>query len=332
MPQSRINLRHLRYIAAAAEAHSFRGAARLLGVEQSAISRAIREVEDALGGALFVRTFRGVDLTEIGRHFLLEAACGVERIETAVSRAQAGSIACNSLRIGVFGPLTMGFLAELFEAFRRERPMVGLRFSEGSCEELISDMRRGQLDVGVVAETSPGHGFAMTHLWREPVYLAMPESDPLADQKAVQWRDLRGRHFVVTDLPTGDFAKAYLERNLEAQSNALQIEQLSVTRESLMQIVAHGGGVTIAGSAHVRLGLSGVTFRLIEDAMLRYGAVYSTGSRQRHLERLLTLARALSEKDQAWFARQQLMRPEHRRVPHVDCYRGARGRTPDRLQ
>jgi hypothetical protein len=66
--------------------------------------------------------------------------------------------------------------------------------------------------------------------------------------------------------------------------------------------------------------------------MLRYSAIHSSGSLHRDLDRLLTLAKSLSERDPAWFARQGLMRPQHRRVPHVDCHRGARGRTPDRLQ
>ena len=160
----------------------------------------------------------------------------------------------------------------------------------------------------------------------------MRDGDPLADQKALRWDDLRHRHFVVTDLPTGDFAKNYLIRNLQTSPGDLQIEQLSVTRESLMQIVAHGDGVTIAGSAHVRHGLPGIVFRLIEDAVLRYGAVHPRGALHRNLERLLSLAKSFSERDDAWFARQRLMRPEHRRVPHADRHRGACGRTPDRLQ
>ncbi len=99
-----------------------------------------------------------------------------------------------------------------------------------------------------------------------------------------------------------------------------------------MQIVAHGGGVTIAGRAPVRFGLSGITFRLIEDAMLRYGVVHSSGALPRDLERLLMLAKSLSERYQAWFTWQRLIRPGHRRGPRVDRLRGVRGRTPDRLQ
>jgi DNA-binding transcriptional LysR family regulator len=332
VPRSKIELRHVRYIIAAAESGSFRRAAQDLGVEQSAISRRIRDVEDEIGAQLFRRHSAGVHLTEIGRQFLRQASPVAHQIGSALESARTIAVAGRHLRIGVFGPLTMGFLSELFGAFRRDRPGTRLQFSEASSPELIAAVRRGQLDVGVVAEASPGRGYAMTHLWNEPVYLAMAESDPLADRKAVRWCDLRNHHFVVTDLPTGDFAKAYLERQLMAPRDALRIEQLSVTRESLMQIVAHGGGVTIAGSAHVRFGHSGITFRLIEDAMLRYGAVHSSGALPRDLERLLMLAKSLSERDQAWFTRQRLIRPEHRRGPRVDRLRGVRGRTPDRLQ
>lgn len=332
MPRSKIELRHVRYIMAAAESGSFRRAAQDLGVEQSAISRRIRDVEDEIGAKLFRRHSAGVDLTEIGKQFLHQASPGAHQIGSALARARTGAAKGRYLTVGVFGPLTMGFLPELFGAFRCDRPGTRLRFSEASTPDLIAAVRRGQLDIGVVAGASPGQGYAITHLWEEPVYLAMPEGDPLADQKAIRWCELRDRHFVVTDLVTGDFAKAYLERQLQVPRNALRVEQLSVTRESLMQIVAHGGGVTIAGSAHVRSGLSGVTFRPIEDAMLRYGAVHSRGTLHRDLEHLLTLSKSFSEKDQARFVRQRLIRHELRREVRADRYRGARGRTPDRLQ
>lgn len=332
VPRSKIELRHVRYIIAAAERGSFRRAAQDLGVEQSAISRRIRDVEEEIGAQLFRRHSAGVDLTEIGKQFLHQASPGARQIGSALESARSVAATGRHLRVGVFGPLTIGFLSELFSVFRRDRPRAKLRFSEAGSPELIAAVRRGQLDVGVVAEASPGRGYGMTHLWNEPVYLAMPESDPLAGQEAIRWGDLRDRQFVVTDLPTGHFAKQYLKRHLGAPPDELRIEQLSVTRESLMQIVAHGGGVTIAGSAHVRLGLSGITFRLIEDAMLRYGAVHSSGPLHGDLESFLSVANSLAMRDPAWFARQRLIRPEHRPELRAGRHRGARGRTPGRLQ
>jgi DNA-binding transcriptional LysR family regulator len=185
VPRSKIELRHVRYIIAAAESGSFRRAAQDLGVEQSAISRRIRDVEDEIGAQLFRRHPAGVDLTDIGKQFLNQAAPGARQIGSALDGARTVANRGRYLRIGVFGPLTMGFLSELFGAFRGDRPGVKLRFSEGSCSELIAAVRRGQLDVGIVAEAMPGKGFDVTHLWAEPVYVAISDGDPLADQKAV---------------------------------------------------------------------------------------------------------------------------------------------------
>jgi DNA-binding transcriptional LysR family regulator len=332
MRHIKVELRHVHYVLAAAESGSFRSAGRLLSVEQSAVSRRIRDVEDEIGAQLFRRHSTGVELTEIGKQFLRQARAGASQIGSAIDCARTTAGAEQHLSVGLVGPLTLGFLLELFKAFRRERPGIRLHFTEDGSPELIAALRRRQLDVGFVVEVSPGRGYEVTQLWNEPVYLAIPEGDPLADQETVRWNELRDRHFVVTDLSTGRFAKDYLLRHIPAPRDALRIEQLSVTRESLMQIVAHGDGVTIAGSAHVRHGLPGIAFRLIENAVLRYSAVHPRGAHHRNLERLLALAKSFSQRDDAWFARQRLMRPEHRRVPHVDCHRGARGRTPDRLQ
>lgn len=327
-----ISLRQIRYVIAAAEAGSFRRAGRRLGIEQSAISRRIREVEVSIGARLFYRHPAGVKLTQMGILFLETSRLGIGKIDSAFEEARSRATIERCIAIGLFGPLTMGFLPELFEVFRKDRPDIRVRFSEGSAPELIAAVRRGHLDVGVVAGASPSRGLNVASLWSEPLYLVLPDGDPLADQMTVSWCDLRDKHFVVTDLPTGDFAKAYLERHLGARPHNPPIERLSVTRESLMQIVAHGGGVTIAGSAHARLKLSGVTFRLIEDAILRYGAVHASGPLHRDLERFLSVAKSLSERDQDWFVQQRLIRPEHRPCERVSRRPGVRGRTPDRLQ
>ncbi len=63
-------LRHIRYVIAAAEHHSFRRAASVVGVHQSALSRRIRDLEDELGASLFNRHYGGVELTHAGRNFL----------------------------------------------------------------------------------------------------------------------------------------------------------------------------------------------------------------------------------------------------------------------
>ncbi len=295
--QLRIGLRHIRYVVVASECGSFRRAAQILGVEQSAISRRIREVEIEVGARIFRRHTGGVELTSFGRTFVHEVSAGARQIRSAIEQARAEADRRRELRIGVFGPITIGELPKIIGAFRRERPDVRLLFREAGMRELIQAVRRGQLDVSIVPDREPKGDCGLTPLWEEPVFLAMSEDDPLSETSMVEWADLHDRHFVVTNLPTGDFARDYLKRQIAALGRDLRVEQLPVTRESLMPIIAQGGVLTIAGSAHARSKLDGVTFRPIKDAILRYVAVHNKQPSKADIRRLLTLARSLSSAD-----------------------------------
>ena len=59
-------LRHLRYAVAAADQGSFRRAALAMNIQESAVSRRIRDLEDEIGAALFIRHTGGVTLTQAG--------------------------------------------------------------------------------------------------------------------------------------------------------------------------------------------------------------------------------------------------------------------------
>jgi DNA-binding transcriptional LysR family regulator len=98
-----MELRHLRYLVAAAENGSFSGAARRLHVAQSAISEQLSDLEHEIGVQLFTRSSRKTSLTPAGELFLAKArqilADADHAVETA-RRAQRGEI--GSLSIGFF--------------------------------------------------------------------------------------------------------------------------------------------------------------------------------------------------------------------------------------
>lgn len=84
----KFELRHLRYFIAAAEQRSIRRAARLLSVEPSTVSRRIRDMEDDIGTALFIRGHGGVMLTQAGERFMPRARKALNQL-THVYRAVA---------------------------------------------------------------------------------------------------------------------------------------------------------------------------------------------------------------------------------------------------
>src|SRR5207253_10224871 len=87
---STVELRHLRYFVAVAEAENvLRAATQKLHVSQPAVSRQIRDLEDELGVQLFERTGKAVNLTDAGRVFLREARAVLERTDEAVKNVRA---------------------------------------------------------------------------------------------------------------------------------------------------------------------------------------------------------------------------------------------------
>src|SRR3989442_15197660 len=87
-----MELRHLRYFVAVAEAENVSRAALKLHVSQPALSRQIRDLEDELGFLLLKRSAKSVRLTEAGRAFLAEAHAVLQRVEDAVRAARAIAI------------------------------------------------------------------------------------------------------------------------------------------------------------------------------------------------------------------------------------------------
>src|SRR6516164_8665179 len=138
-----------------AEHLSFRGAARELGVRQAAVSRRVRELEDALGVSLFERSPHGLNITNAGAQFIEGVREGFRQIEHATRMAsEAGRGSRGRLIIGIQPSMGAGFLRELMQVYSRRHPEVAVQLVEGTPPaEHILLVRRRELDVAFVADT-----------------------------------------------------------------------------------------------------------------------------------------------------------------------------------
>ena len=150
-----MDLRHLRYFAAVADAGGVSRAAARLSISQPALSRQIRDLENELGVSLFDRrggrlvlTGEGEDLVARGRQLLTDADSFRERAG-AMRGGDAGII-----RVGV-APLTLESLLPPFLIHHQRRhPGVEVRLTEDSPDRLFARLERGELSVAV---SFPGH-------------------------------------------------------------------------------------------------------------------------------------------------------------------------------
>jgi DNA-binding transcriptional LysR family regulator len=296
MPKCNVEVRHLRFVVTAAEEGSFRRASIKLGVRESTISRQIRDLEDALGSSLFIRRRSGVLLTQAGENFVQRAQCALTQIEYAIrDTGIIGRGGSGVIRIGLFSSLVTGFVAELISRFGEHHREVELEFVEGDHIELIPAIRRHELDIAFVTEPLEIEGFNSVRFWTEQLYVVLAQGDTLARQPEVSFDDIRHRRFIVTEVAPGRDIESFLFRNLSALGHRPDIRRDSVSRQTLMQLVACGRGITLASASVVEARFAGVEYRPLAGCSIPFCGIWSDENDNPAFRRLLSVANTLSK-------------------------------------
>lgn len=294
MPGSSIELRHISYVVAASEHGSFRRAAAALGVQESAISRRVRDLEIRLGTALFVRSHSGVTLTLAGKQFVDRGRKALSEIGLARTEVAAiGRVGDGELRIGILSSLGSSFLADLIQKFSEKHATIQMSFADGDQAEHVAAIRQRQLDVAFLTGTLEWEGCECRHLWSEQVFLAMPEQHVLAETEQLDWGDVIGERFIVSDAAPGQEIYNYLVQRLAGLGRQPEILPHSVGRHNLLSLVALGQGLTLASEGITATQVPGVVFRPIGNETLPYSMVWSAQNDNPALQRFLDIAASL---------------------------------------
>lgn len=293
-----IEIRHLRYVTTAAERGSFRRAAKVLNVEQSAISRRIRDLEDELGVSLFIRDHGGVRLTNAGKRFVARANRAMIQLKYAADDAgSCGRGEVGAVRIGIFSSLGGGFLAELLHTYAKRNPAVRIDVIEGAPAVHISAIQRLQLDLAFLTGRPAADGCDTVYLWNERVFVVVPGESELAARSALTWDELRKYRFIVSESDPGPEIHDYLLKHLaELGHKNPDVERHNVGRDNLMYLVAIGQGLTLTSEATIATRFPGIVFRPLDGEVLPFSAIWSRRNDNPALRRMLSLARTMARK------------------------------------
>jgi DNA-binding transcriptional LysR family regulator len=147
-----LDLKRMRYVLEVARAESITSAAETLGVTQSALSRSVAEVEDALGTLLFHRRPRGIQITPAGERFVAGAKRLLGDVDNLVAEVQGGGeLVSGRLRIAVGPKGFMDHISRAVKAFVRDYPGVIVEIRTGSTQALCPRLMAGEYDVMVGA-------------------------------------------------------------------------------------------------------------------------------------------------------------------------------------
>lgn len=292
-----VEVRHLRYVIVAAEQGSFRRAATALDVEQSAISRRIRDVEDRLGVSLFTRHSGGVELTNAGKRFLGHARQALRQIDRAAKFAgSAGRGEQGTLRVGIVSSLASGFIADLLKDYESANAGVHIEYIEGAPGEHVAAIRRFRIDVAFVTARTAPSDCETEQLWTEKVFVVLPSNHRLVASEVISWSDLKDEHFVVSETDPGPEIHDFLVKHLADLGQHASVESCAVGRDNLMQIVSFGRGLSLTSEATTATHFPGVVYRQLSTDELPFLAVWSPRIDNPVLRRLLSLARTMAKR------------------------------------
>ncbi|WP_017347337.1 LysR family transcriptional regulator [Pantoea sp. A4] len=145
-----LKLHQLRAFVDVARQGSIRAASRLSGLSQPALTKAIQELELAVGARLFIRGQQGVRMTDIGDNFFRHASLVLEELRVAQEEIQQRlGLAGGQVNIGVGGSIARTVMPQVITQFHREYPRVKVRIVEGQLVSMVPELRQGELDFTI---------------------------------------------------------------------------------------------------------------------------------------------------------------------------------------
>ncbi len=239
-----MNLRDLRYFVALADYKHFGRAAEACFISQPTLSTQIRKLEEELGVTLVERAPRQVMLTPAGRDIAERArriVDDVEQMKESARRSQDPE--AGTIRLGMFPTLGPYLLPHAVPLIRARFPRLELLLVEEKSDVLLSRLREGKLDAGLLALPLHDEQLHTEFLFEEPFLLAVPEHHPLAGRDNLALKELADQRLLL------------LEDGHCLRDQALDVCQLSgaseksgfqaTSLETLRQMVAANVGVTL---------------------------------------------------------------------------------------
>lgn len=249
-----MDLRHLRYFVAVAEELHFARAAERLHIEQSPLSRAIKDLESDLGLLLFERTTRSTHLTWAGQVFLTETRRVLTTLEQAVSTTKAAATGYRgTLRIALSDGAAQPWLAALLALCREEEPDVEIRLFEMSLAEQVKGLRGNLYDAGFALSSEPGESITAQAVWSDPLVIAVPARHPLLAYKRIPLAELIRYPLVLCHPEQYEGFYRQIERILRTVNTEPKVAGYAASFDLMMTLVAAGYGLSFAKESHIAI-------------------------------------------------------------------------------
>jgi LysR family hca operon transcriptional activator len=239
-----MELRHLRYFVAVAEAGSLTVAAeQRLHTSQPSLSRQIRDLEDEVGVQLLTRRARGIELTPAGRAFLDHARSVLSQVEAATEAARrVAHPAKPCFSMGFLTGHELTWMPEALQILRDELPNIDVMISSQYSPLLADGLSKGRIDAAFLRREQGAPDLAFRLLVKEPLVVVLPGNHRLAALKEISLRDLGGETFVTVS-DTAPVLRGVIDKYLKQSGTNITPAHEADHLAMGMSLIASTGGV-----------------------------------------------------------------------------------------
>ncbi len=258
-----LDLHKLKYFVQVVESGSISQAAKALNMTQPPLSILINRFEEEMQVTLFQRYKKRLVLTETGR-LLYER--GVELLskteDIKLELKEQGEGLRGTVRVGCITSANLFLIPSVVQDIISESPNVVTRVKEGDSSYILSELRNGELDLGIVRTTFQAEDLQTTTLLTEPLLLALPPDHYLTEKKAISLLDLKDENFILPNTTFGYGISDHIIESCQAEGFTPNIVYWGTETLPMLQMVSKGVGISFAPKMYKAL--NGVEAHLVE--------------------------------------------------------------------
>jgi len=238
-----MELRHLRYFVAVAEARTLSAAAQQLHIAQPALTQNIKSLEEELGSFLFERSKKGMALTDTGSLFLSHAQTILRQVSNAKqSIHETLDNPSGTVTLAIPASISHVLTVPIYQRLQKYYPNIELSLHEGLTGALKNRFRQGLADIMLDFDTEATAEFSVEDLLRESLYFIEPLNK--INSSPLEFNELSNYPLYLPKALTGAMGKA-VQHYADIENLKLKVQSGAPSMHSMLRLVQNNMGYGI---------------------------------------------------------------------------------------